>query len=224
MNTKFTKSFATTIIEMESSWVKGGRVRLFETFWALKPLFCWCPQKLARFQMELCRTNLAKSDRYNRAIIVETLFDDPIMSVCGKKALEGTRLQFEHVPKRPASNKELVRFLLILPEPDARLRRRLDRAFSESDLFGKLDIVLEVGGWSATLDFVRDGRRVGIVTKSAITSDTGQLSSHQLEIPETQLSAVRFIARTQSIAGQPDLCDEATRMLALMRGSIAGKS
>ena len=159
-----------------------------------------------------------------RALYVEELFDDPFMLVCGKKAREETRLQFEHLPKRPASNKELVRFLLILPEPDARLRRRLDRAFSESDLFGKLDIVLEVGGWSATLDFVRDGRRVGIVTKSAITSDTGQLSSHQLEIPETQLSAVRFIARTQSIAGQPDLCDEATRMLALMRGSIAGKS
>lgn len=152
-----------------------------------------------------------------RSLYVETLHDDPFMLVCGKKAHEGVRHQFEQLPKRPASIKELVRFPLILPEPDAGLRRSLDRAFSESDLFGKLDIVLEVGGWSATLDFVRDGWGVGIVTKSAIATDAGIIPPHQLDIPDSPPTAVRIIARLSTSIGHPDLLPESKRLTDLIR-------
>ncbi|MFY7874259.1 MAG: LysR family transcriptional regulator substrate-binding protein [Pirellula sp.] len=152
-----------------------------------------------------------------RSLYVETLHEDPFMLVCGKKAREAVRLQFEHLPKRPANIKELVRFPLILPEPDAGLRRSLDHAFSESDLFGKLDIILEVGGWSATLDFVRDGWGVGIVTQSAITSDAGLLPPHQLDIPDVPPTAVRLIARLSAGKVHPDLLPESERLTDMIR-------
>jgi DNA-binding transcriptional LysR family regulator len=152
-----------------------------------------------------------------RTLYVETLLDDPLFLVCGKKAREGVRRQFEELPKQPASIKDLIHFPLILPEPDSGLRRSLDRAFSESDLLGKLDIALEVGGWSATLEFIRDGWGVGIVTDSAITSDTGLLPPHRLDIPDAPPTAVRIIARLSSGNAHPDLLPESERLTEMIR-------
>jgi len=151
-----------------------------------------------------------------RRLHIETLFNDPFVLICGKKAPSGVRQNFENLPKRAAGLKELVRFPLILPEPDAGLRNGLDRAFRDGKVFDQIDIVLEVGGWSSILDFVREGWGIGIVTQSAILSDVGLLPPHLLDLPETPPTAVRFIARQQGVDGQLDLLPEAMRLAELL--------
>ncbi len=154
-----------------------------------------------------------------RPLCVEKIHEDPFVLVCGQNAPQGVRRLFETLASQPQplGIDQLIRLPLILPEPDAGLRRSLDRAFSESDLVGKLDIVLEVGGWSATLDFVRDGWGVGIVTKSAIVSDAGLLEPHPLEILESPPTAMRLIARLSTVNGHPDLLPESERLMDLVR-------
>lgn len=158
-----------------------------------------------------------------RSLYVEKLFNDPLMLVCGRKALAADREKFEKLPQRAASVRNLAYLPLILPEPDAGLRPQLDRAFSEANLFGKLDIVLEVGGWTATLDFVKEGWGIGIVTQSAITSTVGLLEPHKLDLPETPPTAVRLIARQQGSDQQPDLLKEALSLVELLRGTSSGR-
>jgi len=152
-----------------------------------------------------------------RSLYVEKLFEDPLMLVCGKKAPAADREKFEKLPQRAATVRNLAYLPLILPEPDAGLRPQLDRAFSEANLFGKLDIVLEVGGWTATLDFVKEGWGIGIVTQSAITSNVGLLEPHKLDLPETPPTAVRLIARQQGSDQKPDLLKEAISLVELLR-------
>lgn len=152
-----------------------------------------------------------------RSLYIETLFDDPLVLVCGKSIRASYRLQFENLPKRTLHPKDLVHFPLILPEPDAGLRRPLDQAFSDHELFGKVDIIMEVGGWAATLDFVRQGWGVGIVTKSAVTSEQGLLPPRHIDLPDAPLTAVRLIARLGGSDGAADLLSEAYRLAELIR-------
>jgi DNA-binding transcriptional LysR family regulator len=152
-----------------------------------------------------------------RSLYVETLFDDPFVLVCGKNIRASYRQQFESLPKRILQPKDLVPFPLILPEPDAGLRRPLDQAFSDHDLFGKVDIILEVGGWAATLDYVRQGWGVGIVTQTAVTSEQGLLPPRRIDLPDAPPTAVRLIARRDGADGSPDLVAEAKRLADLIR-------
>jgi DNA-binding transcriptional LysR family regulator len=152
-----------------------------------------------------------------RPLYVETLFHDPFVVVCGKSIREAYRQQFDSLPKRDLQPKDLVPFPLILPEPDAGLRRPLDQAFSDQHLFGKIDIILEVGGWAATLDYARQGWGVGIVTQSAVTSEVGLLPPRRIDLPDAPPTAVRLIARHGGDGNAPDLVAEAKRLAELIR-------
>lgn len=59
-------------------------------------------------------------------------------------------------------------FPLILPEPDASVRKGLDEVLRVRGLLSKLDIVLEVGGWATILAYVRDGVGVGLVSEGVV--------------------------------------------------------
>lgn len=152
-----------------------------------------------------------------RPLYIETLFEDPLVLVCGRKAPASVRERFEKLPTRGASVKHLGSMPLVLPEPDAGLRPQLDRAFGEAGLFGNLDVMLEVGGWPAILDFVREGWGIGIVTKSAIVSEGGLLEPCKLDLPNLPATAVRLIARLQGSDQKPDLLKEAQRLVELLR-------
>ena len=152
-----------------------------------------------------------------RQLYIETLFEDTLVLICGRKASPSIRERFEKLPRRGASIKHLGFMPLVLPEPDAGLRNQLDRAFGEAGLFGKLDVMIEVGGWPAILDFVREGWGVGIVTKSSITSEIGLLDPCPLDLPDLPPTAVRLIARQQGSDQQPDLLKEALRLVELLQ-------
>jgi len=64
----------------------------------------------------------------------------------------------------PPLDKAFCSFPLILPEPDAGIRKGLDEVVRSSSLLNKLDIVPEIGGWSTILAYVRDGFGVGVVS------------------------------------------------------------
>jgi DNA-binding transcriptional LysR family regulator len=74
----------------------------------------------------------------------------------------------QRLPKTKVSPEQLTRFPLILPEPDAGLRKVLDRVFKQEGVLEKLNIVLEVGGWKVILEHVRDGSGVGIISEAAV--------------------------------------------------------
>jgi DNA-binding transcriptional LysR family regulator len=74
------------------------------------------------------------------------------------------------LPRRGAPAEALAAFPLILPEPDSGIRRGLDRVLRA---LGRLDIVLEVGGWATILSYVRDGLGVGVVSDIALVDAKG---------------------------------------------------
>jgi len=64
----------------------------------------------------------------------------------------------------PPLDKAFCSFPLILPEPDAGIRKSLDELERSRGLLNKLDIAPEIGGWSTILAYVRDGFGVGVVS------------------------------------------------------------
>src|SRR5208282_6675010 len=65
----------------------------------------------------------------------------------------------------PPLDKAFCSFPLILPEPDAGIRKGLDEVVRSRSLLNKLDIAPEIGGWPTILAYVRDGFGVGLSVK-----------------------------------------------------------
>jgi DNA-binding transcriptional LysR family regulator len=65
------------------------------------------------------------------------------------------------------------RFPLIVPEPDAGIRKSFDEALRRRGVLTRLNIALEIGGWGAILAYVRDGLGVGIVSQASIADAEG---------------------------------------------------
>jgi DNA-binding transcriptional LysR family regulator len=77
------------------------------------------------------------------------------------------------LPKGGAPAEAFTAFPLILPEPDAGVRKGLDEALQRRGLLTKLDVVVEVGGWSAILAYVRDSFGVGLLSEGAVDEPDG---------------------------------------------------
>jgi DNA-binding transcriptional LysR family regulator len=77
------------------------------------------------------------------------------------------------LPKGGAPAEAFAGFPLILPEPDAGVRKGLDEALRQRGLLTELDVVLEVGGWATILAYVRDGAGVGLLSEGAIEGPSG---------------------------------------------------
>jgi DNA-binding transcriptional LysR family regulator len=77
------------------------------------------------------------------------------------------------LPRSAVPLEALVTFPLILPEPDAGLRKGLDAALRWQGLLEKIDLALEIGGWPTILAYVRDGAGVGVVSEGALDGAAG---------------------------------------------------
>jgi DNA-binding transcriptional LysR family regulator len=77
------------------------------------------------------------------------------------------------LPKGGAPAEAFGSFPLVLPEPDAGVRKGLDEALRRRGLLATLDVALEVGGWSAILAYVRDGVGVGLLSEGAVDEPDG---------------------------------------------------
>ena len=100
-----------------------------------------------------------------RDLHIETLTAERLALVCSIKSSWASMV--EKLPKFKTPLKVLATFPLILPEPDAGIRRHLDKAVADAGLTRHLDVRLEIGGWSAILAYVRDGLGVGVVSEGA---------------------------------------------------------
>jgi DNA-binding transcriptional LysR family regulator len=116
---------------------------------------------------------------------------------------------FRRLPEERVSPSALAGFPLILPEPDAGIRKGLDQVLRSEGVLGSLKVVLEVGGWSTILAYVRDGHGVGVVSES-ILADAPGLVVRYLDPDRFPPIAARLICRKLPGTGeQLDLSPEA---------------
>jgi DNA-binding transcriptional LysR family regulator len=106
---------------------------------------------------------------------------------------------------------------LILPEPDADIRRRIDQAARAAGVLGEWDVLLEIGGWQTILAYVRAGLGVGVVTRTAFARHGAGLESRPLDARVFAPSRLRLICRRRSPAADDlDLSEPAARFRTLL--------
>jgi len=103
------------------------------------------------------------------------------------------------------SAEALRSFPLIVPEPNADVRRVLDAAVQQAGVLNELNIALEVGGWQSILAYVREGLGVGVVTQTVFEQDPHGLEIRLLNRRAFPPTRLRLICRTRLTA--PDELD-----------------
>ena len=111
------------------------------------------------------------SEIARRALHVELLVPHGLALVCARDApwIRAIRA----LPKEAVPARALTAFPLIMPEPDAGIRKTIDAVLHREGLQNKLNVVLEVGGWATILAYVRDGFGVGVVSEGAVNETKG---------------------------------------------------
>jgi DNA-binding transcriptional LysR family regulator len=106
-----------------------------------------------------------------RPLHVEPLVSHGLALVCAQDApwIRAVRA----FPKGAVPARALTEFPLVMPEPDAGIRKDVDEVLRQEGLQNKLNLVLEVGGWATILAYVRDGFGVGVVSEGAVTETKG---------------------------------------------------
>jgi DNA-binding transcriptional LysR family regulator len=101
-----------------------------------------------------------------RRLHVDTIARDPLALVCAEDFPEATRLR--KWPKTKAPPTAFLGYPLILPAPDAGIRKGVDRGLRRAGVLAELNVALEVGGWPTILAYVRAGLGVGLVSRAAV--------------------------------------------------------
>jgi DNA-binding transcriptional LysR family regulator len=115
------------------------------------------------------------------------------------------------------SAEALRSFPLVLPEPDADVRRVLDAAAQQAGVLNELVVALEMGGWQAVLAYVHEGVGVGVVTQSALERDPEGLEARLLNRRAFPPTRLRLICRTRlSTPHELDLSPPAARFRELL--------
>ncbi len=142
-----------------------------------------------------------------RSLHIEPLVSYRLVLACAS----GTRWEskLRALPKAGVPPEGLCSFPLILPEPDAGIRKGLDEVLRSRGLLGKLDIALEIGGWPTILAYVRDGFGVGVVSEGALTDSEG-VTHRRLDPGSFDPIVARLICRRATGPGEePDLTEPA---------------
>lgn len=142
----------------------------------------------------------------NRPLVVEPLFRDPWVLVCGKKAPESVHAAFAKLPDADVRFEQLAGLPLILPEAEAGLRQEIDRVLIEARLQDRFDSVMEIGAWPALLSYVRDGFGIGLIGASALEERSeGLLPPKRIATSPADIPQVQLICRHS--AGKSDVKD-----------------
>jgi DNA-binding transcriptional LysR family regulator len=124
--------------------------------------------------------------------------------ICSKRSRWAAKL--ETLAKTKADIQAFTRFPLILPEPDAGIRRVLDVVFRQHNLQGKLDVRLEIGGWGTILAYVKEGFGVGLISESAVPASR-DLVVRYFDPATMPPSNTKIICRYQFDSDQPELTE-----------------
>jgi len=158
-----------------------------------------------------------------REMYVEELFRDSFVLVANPPPKSPWAVIWERLStNRAVRAAELLEMPFILPESDASRRQQFDewclRAAGRT-----VDVVLEIGGWQAILEYAESGAGVGLVTQSSV--DAFQLrtrrilSTRPLDPKEFPSDAVRLIARKAHGKDEPDLTGLGESVAKLLRSS-----
>jgi DNA-binding transcriptional LysR family regulator len=132
---------------------------------------------------------------------------------------------FAKLPARGVPVEALKSFPLILPEPDADVRRTIDAAAQAAGILTELQVALEIGGWQTILAYAREGLGVGVVTETALAQEPAGLEARALNRKTFPPPRIKLICRTRPAApGELDLSGSALRFreLLLEEGRKAG--
>jgi DNA-binding transcriptional LysR family regulator len=151
---------------------------------------------------------------------VDALPEEPLLLVAAGLEPGGDSVwypAFTRLPPKGVPAEALRSFPLIVPEPDAGVRRILDAAAQAAGVLNELGVVLEVGGWPAILAYVREGLGVGLVTQTAFEQKSQGLEARWLNRKTFPPQRVRLICRKCSAAPNDlDLSPPATRFRELL--------
>ncbi|MFI5453966.1 MAG: LysR substrate-binding domain-containing protein [Isosphaerales bacterium] len=143
-----------------------------------------------------------------RPLHIEPLVTYRLALVCASGTKWESKLR--SLPKGGVPPEVFCSFPLILPEPDAGIRKGLDEVLRSRGLLNKLDIALEIGGWATILAYVRDGFGVGVVNEGDLTDSEG-VTLRKLDPGSFDPIVARLICRRATGPGEePDL-NEPTR-------------
>jgi DNA-binding transcriptional LysR family regulator len=156
-----------------------------------------------------------------RPLYVEPLVSHGLALVCAQDSpwIRAVR----SLPKDAVRARALTEFPLIVPEPDAGIRKAIDEALHREGLLNSLNIVLELGGWATILTYVRDGLGVGVVSEGAVRETKG-LAIRVLDPEVFPRVETKLICRR--LAGSVDALDLTEHGLAwrAVLGRVAGGS
>jgi DNA-binding transcriptional LysR family regulator len=154
-----------------------------------------------------------------RTLHIEALATYRLAVVCASGTKWESRLRV--IPKATFPPEAFCSFPLILPEPDAGVRKGLDEVLRSRGLLHKLDVTLEIGGWATILAYVRDGIGVGLVSEGAIEDAKG-LIVRPLPQESFAPTVARLICRRVAGSGEDlDLSDQGRAWLAALRSSAS---
>lgn len=164
--------------------------------------------------------NLARRRLYSKR-----LTEDRLVLAWAKDLKADWKDRVAALPATKVSHTKLPGIPLILPERDAFIRQAFDDVLYEKDKLGEIDVVLEIGGWSTILEYVRRGVGVGVVTESAVAGEKNlvvrPLATGKNEFQPVQ---IRLIARLRNQqTNEPDLSPEALRFHDLLLKAAKGK-
>jgi DNA-binding transcriptional LysR family regulator len=152
-----------------------------------------------------------------RPLYIEPLATYRLVLVCASGSKWASRLR--SIPKAGASPEAFHLFPLILPEPDAGIRKGLDDILRSRGVFNKLDITLEIGGWATILAYVRDGFGVGVVSEGAL-EDTKGFDIRPLDRMAFPPISAKLICRRLAGSGDElDLSDAAINWRRLLKNA-----
>jgi len=154
-----------------------------------------------------------------RELHVETIARRRLALVCHARSQWAKDLA--RFPENKTPPAALATFPLILPEPDAGVRAKLDEVLHRNDLTRKLQVRLEIGGWSAIMAYVEQRFGVGLVSESALP-ERKALVVRYLDPGEFPPSEVRLICRRRfDDASLPDLSPEGQALYDALKEAAA---
>lgn len=145
-----------------------------------------------------------------RELAIDELRDDPLVLAAPQTWAEPVPAwwsAFLALPTKGGAASSLAGLPLLLPEPDAGLRRALDARLEAEGVASEMEIVLEVGGWSTLLAYAREGLGVALLPASIAAREDAlavRALPSELAIP----NRVRLITRWQKGSdGERDLTE-----------------
>jgi DNA-binding transcriptional LysR family regulator len=106
-----------------------------------------------------------------RSLHIEPLVSHRLALTCATDSIWNRAVR--SLPKAGVPIEALAEFPVILPEPDAGVRKGIDEILLKHGMHGRLQVALEIGGWGTILAYVRDGLGAGIVSEAAVLEPKG---------------------------------------------------